>query len=183
LIHNPALYDVRKEQNKIVIGWTGSHSTLKYLYLLKDVLKRTMERFSNVYLLIIADKVPELDLERVIFKPWSKESEIKDLLLSDIGIMPLPDDEWSKGKCGFKALQYMALEIPAIASPIGVNTQIIQHGQNGYLCSTEKEWLAALEQLIKNMNQRRQLGQAGRKTVVERYSVSSNTENFLSLFK
>lgn len=182
-IHNPSLYEVRKEPGKIIIGWTGSHSTLKYLYLLENVLKKTIGQFNNVFLLVIADSAPQLNLEHLIFKPWSKESEIKDLLLSDIGIMPLPDDEWSKGKCGFKALQYMALEIPAIASPVGVNTQIIQHGQNGFLCSTEEEWIVTLEKLIMNINLRRQIGLAGRKTVVDHYSVSSNADNFLSLFK
>lgn len=183
LIHNPTRYDIKKGQDKIVIGWTGSHSTLKYLYILENVLRKTMDRFNNVSLLVIADREPQLNLKRLIFKPWSKESEIKDLMLCDIGIMPLPDDEWSKGKCGFKALQYMAMEIPAIASPVGMNTQIIQHGQNGFLCSTEGEWIATLERLIVNINLRKQIGEAGRKTVVDHYSVSSNSENFLSLFK
>ncbi len=182
-LHNPALYNDERAPDKIIIGWTGSHSTLKYLYLLENVLRKIIEQFDHVSLLVIADSTPALNIDRLIFKPWSKETEISDLLLCDIGIMPLPDDEWSKGKCGFKALQYMVLEIPAIASPVGVNTEIIQNEDNGFLCTTDEEWMSALETLIVSAPLRKQLGKAGRHTVIKHYSVSSNSENFLSLFK
>ncbi len=97
--------------------------------------------------------------------------------------MPLPDDEWAKGKCGFKALQYMALELPAVASPVGVNSKIINHGVNGFLCKTAKEWEETLKILIEDSSLRKKMGVNGRNTVVENYSVLSNSANFLSLFE
>lgn len=181
-LHNPVLYRKQKDNTRIVIGWTGSHSTLKYLYLIQDVLQQIQARYPYVDLLVIADKAPLMKLERLVFKKWSKGDEIKDLLTADIGIMPLPDDDWSKGKCGFKALQYMALEIPAVCSPIGVNTEIIDHGKNGYLSGTSEEWLAILEKLILDSSLRSRVGKAGRISIIERYSVIANTDNFLSLF-
>lgn len=182
-IHNRTLHSPTGRINdSVIIAWTGSHSTLKYLYLLEGVLRTIQHKFVDVDLLVIADKPPRMDLPRVIFHPWSNETEISDLVDADIGIMPLPDDEWSKGKCGFKALQYMALEIPAVASSVGVNPEIIQDGVNGRLCSSDEQWLNALEELIMDRALRKQLGSAGRKTVVDRYSVISNSDNFLSLF-
>jgi glycosyltransferase involved in cell wall biosynthesis len=96
--------------------------------------------------------------------------------------MPLTDDIWAKGKCGFKALQYMALQIPAVVSPVGVNTEIIDSGVNGFLCSSEEEWFNAIDKLIKDESLRLRVGAAGRKKVMERYSVLSNSSTFLSLF-
>ncbi len=97
--------------------------------------------------------------------------------------MPLPDNEWTRGKCGMKGLQYMALEIPCVASPVGVNTSIIQHGINGFLCSSPAEWIRSFELLSANEALRKQLGAEGRRTVETRYSVRSNRSNFLSLFE
>ncbi|HEX5171543.1 MAG TPA: glycosyltransferase family 4 protein [Cyclobacteriaceae bacterium] len=181
--HNRELYAVQKDKNRIVIGWTGSHSTLKYLYLLESILQQIQNTFPQVDVLVIADKIPSMNLPRLMYKPWSKESEIRDLMQLHIGVMPLPDDEWSKGKCGFKALQYMALEIPAVASPVGVNKEIIRHEVDGYLCSSDEEWVSVLGKLIKSSSLRAEIGKAGRQTVIERYSVSSNSDNFLSLFE
>ena len=94
----------------------------------------------------------------------------------------LPDDEWANGKCGFKALQYLALERPAVVSPVGVNTTIINDGMNGFLCATPEEWETALKKLIQDPQLRKSMGQRGRKTVQEHYSVASNSASFLSLF-
>lgn len=182
-IHNRARHSpTARVSDRVVIAWTGSHSTLKYLYLLEGVLRHIQQQFTEVDLVVIADIPPKMDLPRIIFRPWSSETEISDLIDADIGIMPLPDDEWSKGKCGFKALQYMALEIPAVASDVGVNPEIIKDGVNGRLCSNDEHWLTALEELIIDPVLRKKLGSAGRKTVVDRYSVISNSDNFLSLF-
>lgn len=178
--HNPSLYPARKPNEKIVIGWTGTHSTLPYLNDLIPVLQSIEKKFP-VIIRIVSNKNPELPLQHVEFIPWKKESEIQDLLSFDIGVMPLTDDVWTKGKCGFKALQYMALEIPCVASPIGVNTSIIQHSQNGFLCQTQAEWESTLIHLIENSETRKKIGKAGRQTVVERFSVVSNSSTFFSL--
>jgi glycosyltransferase involved in cell wall biosynthesis len=180
--HNRSLYKTLPKENDLIVGWTGSHSTLKYLKNLEPVLQEITRRYSNVTILIIADKELKLDVSKVVNKPWSLESEIKDLCLIDIGIMPLPDDEWTKGKCGFKALQYMSLGIPAVVSPVGVNKTIVTHGFNGYWCDTDREWAECLSLLIENEQLRKDLGANGRDRVVANYSIDSNTQNFLSLF-
>jgi glycosyltransferase involved in cell wall biosynthesis len=181
--HNPALYESKKNNDQVVIGWTGSHSTLKYLHAIEPVLQKLENQFPFISFLIIADQPPPIHLERLTFIKWNPQTEIVDLLKMDIGIMPLPDDEWSKGKCGFKALQYMALEIPSVVSPVGVNTSIINHECEGFLCRSNEEWLSALERLIVDKDLRMKLGKAGHKKVIDHYSVSSNTSNFLSLFE
>jgi glycosyltransferase involved in cell wall biosynthesis len=182
-LHNPARYRVGKNSDRIVVGWTGSHSTLKYLYLLQGVLQKIQHDHPHVDLLIIADRRPEVQFERLTFKYWTRETEITDLLLADIGIMPLPNDPWALGKCGFKALQYMALEIPAVVSAVGVNNIIIENERNGFLCSTDEDWLEALDRLIEDAVLRKRTGQAGRQTVIDNYSVMSNSSDFLSLFE
>lgn len=182
-MHNPALFVVKKKTNKVVIGWTGSHSTLKYLVLLEPVLQKLEDQFEQVSFLVIADQRPQLQLNRLDFIIWNPQTEVEDLLNIDIGIMPLPEDEWAKGKCGFKALQYMALEIPAVISPVGVNTEIITEGVEGFLCRTDEEWSLALRKLILDKTLRDALGKRGRQKVVNHYSVSSNTARFLSLFE
>jgi glycosyltransferase involved in cell wall biosynthesis len=183
--HNPELYKKSQKPDaiSIVIGWTGTHSTLKYLKGLVPVLQKIESRYPEVRILVIADQKPDFDLRSLEFMPWSKSTEIEDLMKIDIGIMPLPDDEWAKGKCGFKALQYMSLKIPTIASPVGVNTVIIDHGVNGFLATTDEEWSTALEQLISDTAKRSGMGEAGQSTVVDHYSVTATASSFISLFQ
>jgi glycosyltransferase involved in cell wall biosynthesis len=190
---NPTTIDTENLHNKIhrnsnnsqvTIGWTGTHSTLKYLDPFEKIFTALEKKFPDqLKLLVIADKKPNLLIESLQFSHWAKDTEIDDLLRFDIGIMPLTDDEWAKGKCGFKALQYMALGIPVVASPVGVNTTIIDHHKNGYLCNTPDEWEAYLENLIKNTSLRVLMGETGRRKIIDHYSVSSNSSNFLSLFQ
>lgn len=188
---NPTTIDTRLHQPKntgqcpsgsgTVIGWTGSHSTLLYLDTLWPVLER-LHAEHPFYFHLIADRPAMASFPWLIFVPWKKETEVADLAKIDIGLMPLTDDDWSRGKCGFKILQYMALGIVPVASPVGVNHEIIRHGQNGLLCSTAEEWYAALKKLLTDQELRDRLGQEGVKTVRAAYSVESNTVNFLSLF-
>lgn len=176
-LYHPQLHDL------ITIGWTGTHSTLKYLEFLQPVIQALEAKFPNTFrFVVIANKKPELSIASLEFIRWNKETEISDLLRFDIGVMPLTDDIWAKGKCGFKALQYMALGIPSVISPVGVNTEIIEHGKNGLLASSPQKWIAALEQLITNKKLRDELGKKGREKVVTEFSVQSNSQNFLKLF-
>jgi glycosyltransferase involved in cell wall biosynthesis len=170
------------ESSKITIGWTGSHSTIKYLDIIETVFGDLEKRFSNVEFVVIADKAPSFTLKSLKFLPWSSKTEIQDLNTIDIGIMPLPNDDWSKGKCGFKALQYMALEIPTVASPVGVNKQIIHHGEDGFLAADSAEWIQYLSALIMDHDLRTMMGQNARKKIEKQYSKTSNVKNFLSLF-
>lgn len=180
--HNPSLVKSYLNHQPLTIGWTGSHSTLKYLTEAEQALQQLEKKYS-IRFIVIADQKPEMNLKSLDFIPWSKESEISDLSKINIGIMPLPDDDWSKGKCGFKALQYMALEIPTIASPVGVNTIIIDHGKNGFLCSSREEWVSALETLIQDEALRKSFGKNGRQKIIDQFSVTSNASTFLSLFQ
>jgi glycosyltransferase involved in cell wall biosynthesis len=182
-LHIPTPRKHKEATDTCIIGWTGSHSTLKYLKQLANVLTDLTVENPNVSLMIIADQAPDLEIPKLLFRPWGLAREIEDLAEFDIGIMPLPDDEWAKGKCGFKALQYMALEIPAVVSPVGANLQIIQEGQNGLFAATPDEWRTQLQKLINNPNLRKTLGVRGRDTVVNHYSVRSNSTLFLSLFE
>lgn len=180
-LHNPLLYK-KIYSKKITLGWTGSHSTLKYLKEIEPILQDLENEFPTLNMLVIADHAPALNLKSLTFKRWNIKTEIEDLYLFDLGIMPLPDDEWSNGKCGFKALQYMAMEIPTIASPVGVNSKIITHTLNGFLASSLDEWKTYIKLLISNPDLRLKIGKEGRQKVIKDYSVLSNTESFLSLF-
>jgi glycosyltransferase involved in cell wall biosynthesis len=167
---------------RLSIGWTGTHSTLHYLEEIYPVIRQLEQSFDFDFI-VIADKAPEVSLKSLQFVPWQEASEIDDLLRLNIGIMPLSDDAWAKGKCGFKAIQYMALGIPAVASPVGVNSTIIQDGQNGMLCSTPDDWYKALSTLLENTEKRQTLGQAARESIIQGYSVASSQAIFEHLFR
>lgn len=173
----------KTNSGKITIGWTGSSTTNRHLKILLPVINILKAKFSEHICFVMISNIPLEDTSALIeFKAWNKETEIEDLAQFDIGIMPLPDDEWTRGKCGFKGLQYMALEIPTVMSPVGVNTEIIQDGQNGFLAKTEDEWIQKLSLLIESPELREKLGKAGRKTVVEKYSVEANKQKYLDAF-
>lgn len=167
--------------NKIVIGWTGSHSTLMYLDPIVPVISKLEKEFDFDFV-VICNKNPNYPLRSFKFLPWNKESEIDDLMTFNFGLMPLLEDKWTEGKCGFKALQYMALGMPAIVSPVGVNKVIVDHGIDGFCCKTETEWYEAIKTLIQNESIRTSMGEKAREKIVKQYSVESNKENFLNLF-
>jgi glycosyltransferase involved in cell wall biosynthesis len=173
-----------KNPDKICIGWIGSRTTLKHFYLAVPFLQRLIEKFpGQIYIKLISDVNYTGNEIEVSFCHWKKDTETEDLAEIDIGIMPLPDDEWARGKCGFKGLQYMSLGIPSVMSPIGVNTEIIQDGVNGFLASTDEEWIEKLSALIASPELRRNTGEKGRKTVEERYSVNAWKEKYVEYFE
>ncbi|MBX2964254.1 MAG: glycosyltransferase family 4 protein [Cyclobacteriaceae bacterium] len=175
----------KRETNPVVtIGWSGSKTTIDHFKEALPALELIKNKYGDrVAIRVIGDSQYQNERLAITGKAWNLANEINDLLTFDIGIMPLPDDEWSKGKCGLKGLQYMALEIPTIMSPVGVNTEIIEHGVNGFLCASKDEWVTCLSLLIEQSELRCKLGIAGRKTVVDHYAVASNTGRFLSLFE
>jgi glycosyltransferase involved in cell wall biosynthesis len=122
-----------------IIGWTGTHTTMNYLDELVPVLQE-LERTHSFTFRVISNQAPDFELNSLEFVKWNKETEIEDLAKINIGVMPLTDTIWAKGKCGFKGLQYMALEIPSVMSPVGVNTSIVDHGKNGFLCQSLQGW-------------------------------------------
>lgn len=164
-------------QTKITIGWTGTLTTMHYLNDIVPVLKKLEQEFTFDFM-VISNKNPEFELKSLVYKEWKKSTEIKDLMHFSIGIMPLQEDKWAKGKCGFKALQYMSLGIPSVVSPVGVNTEIIQHGDNGFLATTEEEFYNILKELLTNAELRQSIGLEGQNTIRERYSTTANLEKY-----
>ena len=165
-----------------VIGWTGSFSTVQHLDTLRGALRR-LARTDRFRLRVIGTPQYELEGVEVEAMPWRSETEIDDLQPIDIGIMPLPDDAWSKGKCGLKALQFMALGIPVVCSPIGVNTVIVQDGENGFIAATEEEWIQKLRQLLQSAQLRNRFGQTGRAAVEQTYSARAQAPRVYEIFR
>ena len=182
-IHKPISKNISSETKKIVIGWSGSLSTIKHFEIAIPVLKELLIKYPNQLEIHVigqaAYKNKELEL---ISKSWHSDTEVADLNCFDIGIMPLPDDEWAKGKCGLKGLSYMACGIATVMSPVGVNTEIIQHNYNGYLATTQNEWLDALSTLIENKEMRELIGRRGLETVANRYSLEANKHLYIDVF-
>ncbi|HWP46796.1 MAG TPA: glycosyltransferase family 4 protein [Candidatus Limnocylindrales bacterium] len=165
----------------VVIGWSGSPSTIRHLHIISGALRRVAAA-TSVELRVMGGDF-QLSGVPLLLRRWSPETEIKELQGFDIGIMPLPDEPWSYGKCGMKALLYMSVGIPVVASPIGVNSTIIQDGKNGFLAAKEDEWVEKLLALIRDPELRRSMGQAGRTTVETEYSLQVQAPRVLSILK
>lgn len=156
---------------EITIVWIGLAFNFPYIENLRPVFLRIQEEY-RIVLRVISSKPPVLPGVLMEFRPWSYETEVQDLQTCDMGVMPLIDNEWGRGKCGLKLLQYMAVGIPAVASPVGVNRDIIQDGDNGFLAATEDEWYTKLTSLCRNAQLREEIGAKARQTVVDNYSLS-----------
>ena len=194
LKHNPAVFisktvvdtsyhkSLGYKDRDITVGWTGSHSTSKYLNKIESVLSFLANNFS-IRILIISNKNPYFEHVSYEFRKWNSETEIEDLSEFDIGIMPLEMSPWEMGKCGFKLIQYGSIGIPSAASPVGVNSDIIEDGVNGFLAETDDEWVEKLSTLIENPKLRTEMGKRGREKVVAEYSVEANKEKWLALFE
>ncbi|MCB0820660.1 MAG: glycosyltransferase, partial [Bacteroidetes bacterium] len=190
VVYNPTTIDTMNLHNQIkntddepfVIGWTGSHSTVRYLNELIPVIEE-LEKDFHFEFRVISDLPPEFNLHSLRFIKWKKETEISDLLSFHVGVMPLLNDKWAKGKCGFKALQYMSLGIPALVSPVGVNTKIVDQGINGFICSSPEDWKESLTKLLSSKDLLNQMSRNTRIKIEENYSVKSNSSNFLKLFE
>jgi glycosyltransferase involved in cell wall biosynthesis len=171
---------VLKSNDSVCIGWIGSLTTIKHFEFAVPFLKVLKNKYrSKIYFMVIVDfpfRSEELELEATI---WSPEKEIEYLSEFDIGIMPLPEDDFTKGKCGFKGLQCMSMEIPTVMSPVGVNSEIIKDGENGFLAANESEWIDKISILIDDINMRRKLGINGRQTVIEKYSMDSHKYDYV----
>jgi glycosyltransferase involved in cell wall biosynthesis len=155
---------------RVIVGWTGSSTSQTYLEWFAPVLSEFVKS-RDVELRVISDREPELPGVPYVWLPWKTETEVEDVTKFDIGIMPMPDDQWARGKCACKALQYMAAGKPVVCSAIGANLEVIRHGENGLLAATPEEWIQNLERLVDDPPLRFRLGEAGRRTVEEKYSM------------
>jgi glycosyltransferase involved in cell wall biosynthesis len=175
-----------KTENPVVLGWTGTAANIDYLTVLREPLK-SLSRDFPLELRVIAESnrpLRKLGFERegipTRFVRWSEETEITDLGAFDIGLMPMPDNDWTRYKCGLKILQYMAAGVPAVASPVGVNSAIIHHGVNGWLATTLDEWRFVLRHLLSEPTQRNSVIKAARELVEQRYSVTAQLPQLIA---
>jgi glycosyltransferase involved in cell wall biosynthesis len=160
-------------RDRFVIGWTGSRATLPYLEAIEQPLAHFLGAHPDAELLVVADHAPhfrDIDPTRIRFVPWSPDTEASTLREMDVGVMPLPDDEWTRGKCSFKMLQYMACALPVVVSPVGLNQEILATAEVGLGARTDREWNAALAALYADRSAGRALGERGRQTVLQRFS-------------
>jgi glycosyltransferase involved in cell wall biosynthesis len=164
----------KNSESRICIGWSGSKTTVKHFAPIIPVFKKLKEQYGErIWFKQIGDQdffVPDLPIES---SDWEFHNEVEELNKIDIGIMPLPDDIWSQGKCGFKAIQYLSLEIPAVVSDVGMNSEVVTHGGNGFLVRRDDEWLPYLQQLIEDSSLRMRMGKSGRQHVIEKFSVQA----------
>lgn len=160
-----------------VVGWIGSRSTLPYLKNLKNVI----QKLNLIPRVIGAGPIEDLGF-KPDFRPWNLDTELNELRQIGIGISPLLDTAWEQGKCGVKVLQYMACGIPVVASPVGVQKQMIQHGKNGYLAKDENDWIRYLEHLLQDEPLRGDMGKDGRKYVEENYNIQNAAANLSDVF-
>ena len=163
----------RPASGPVTIGWSGSPSTFSHLRPLLPALERVKTRYQDrVRIRVMGD--PSFSHAPLALKgeAWNAEAELALLREMEIGLMPLPDDEWTRGKCGLKGLVSMSMGAATVMSPVGVNTEIVQHDVNGFLARSEDEWVELLSRLVDDAALRRRIGAAGRQTVVDRYSVA-----------
>lgn len=161
----------RENDGKIVLVWIGSKSTLKYLNQISEALEEIGQRYPQAVLRVICDEFPDLTHIPVEKKTWSLESQAVELATSDIGLSPLPDNRFTRGKCGFKILQYAAASLPTIASPVGVNRDYVQDGVTGYHAINHKQWVDKISRLIDNSQDMKSMGQNARREVEKNFDI------------
>lgn len=170
------------KEGPVTIGWIGSPGTSAYLLTVAKALRTAVLRHGVQIVAIGAD--PN-HAESILAKPlpWCEVGEIDAIQTFDIGIMPVPDEPFERGKCGYKLIQYMACGLPVVASPVGVNAQIVEHGVNGFLASTNAEWDKSLSKLINDPKLRETMGRVGRKKVEQEYSLQVQSFKILQMFR
>jgi glycosyltransferase involved in cell wall biosynthesis len=162
------------EKGKVRIGWIGDHGSIHYMESYRDVWEELGRKYgSRVELALICDTFIETKEIETVKIPWTLEGEIDGLTSFDIGVMPLFDDLWSKGKCGFKIIQYMGVGAPVVCTPVGINRDVVEDGVNGFWAGSKEEWAAKLSTLVEDAALRERMGREGRKRIVEGYTVSA----------
>lgn len=175
------LREHRSDSGVTTLVWIGSSSTLQGLERQRELWERIGSQIPNVRLKVIADRFLMLNHLPVVACPWSETTEAAELASADIGIAWLPDDDWSRGKCGLKVLQYFAAGLPVVANRVGLHTTLVRHGETGYLADTPAQWVEAIRRLASDAALRRRLGRNARRLVEQRYSVSRAADVWLRL--
>lgn len=165
-----------------IVGWTGSHSTVRYLEIIRPALENLRRRLPFRMVVVGAEGFAPRGVE-VEYRPWRSDTEVQDLSDFDVGVMPLAEGEWERGKCGFKALQYMALGVPPVLSPVGANREIVENGVNGCFAGSPEEWEAALRLLLTDSERRTRLGAAARARVEASFSARVHAPRVAEVFR
>jgi glycosyltransferase involved in cell wall biosynthesis len=169
----------RPAGGEVVLGWIGSPSTTQYVKLLEPVLAELVRRGRRVTLHLVGAGAYDSPHVAVRSIPWDLATEVDALATFDVGLMPLTDDPWARGKGGYKILQYMAMGIPTVASPVGINVEMLRHGKTGFLAADVDDWIRALDTLILDRALRRELGEAARADALARYSLAHYAPAFV----
>jgi glycosyltransferase involved in cell wall biosynthesis len=180
------LYPLKKYSEKndnITLGWIGATGSIHYLEKMKPVFEALGKKYEDLRLKIICDTFFDCDNITVEKKLWCEQEEVADIQSLDIGLMPLMDDPWSHGKCGLKILQCLAVGVPVVCSPAGINKEIVEDGVHGFWANTQEEWIEKLEILINDHDLRKRMGMEGRKRVIEHYSLKANAPRLLKIFQ
>ncbi|MHB1033379.1 MAG: glycosyltransferase family 4 protein [Pirellulales bacterium] len=167
--------------SQVILAWIGQRNTSPCLVCAESHLAAAARALPGLELRVISDEFPKLAEIRVVPRAWSTATEAAELAGADIGISWLPDDTWSRGKCGLKVLQYMAAGLPVVANPVGMNPAMVLHGKTGFLASTPEEWTEAVTRLAADPALRARMGMAGRRLVETRYGVDQWAAEFASL--
>lgn len=169
------------QSDSLEMVWIGSSSTLQSLEIIRPILETIGKTFDGISLKVICDSFPSFENLRITQVRWEEDREVEEISGSQLGICFMPDDRWSRGKCGLKLLQYMAAGLPVIANPVGVHVEIINHNQNGFLATTCEEWVSAIRSIYKSKEQQMIMGANGRKIVEASYSVCANAGKWVNL--
>ncbi|MFC1623853.1 glycosyltransferase family 4 protein [Candidatus Omnitrophota bacterium] len=182
-IDTEKFYISDKKNKRFTIGWIGSPTTAVYLKIVFNAMQSLSKKYDFILKIVGADKdicIPGVKIENC---NWSLDKEVKDFQSLDIGIYPMPDTLWARGKAGFKAIQYMAVGVPVVASSVGIINEIIQDGVNGFLADNDMRWIESIAHLIEDRSLREKISLAGRKTAEERFSVKANVDRFIEVLK
>ncbi|MBT0813052.1 glycosyltransferase family 4 protein [Litoribacter ruber] len=189
IMHLPTSVDISKYKLKDhqegflpVIGWVGSPTTIKYLRAILPVLEQLRQQVP--FKLMVIGQQCELNYSGELeIVDWQEDREGEQLLSLDIGLMPLPDSAWEQGKCSYKLIQYMAAGLPVVASPVGMNKKVVDHGTNGFLAQNDADWIKYLTLLIQDVTLRNQMGLEGRRLVEAEYTIERNWEKIMGFFE
>jgi len=177
--------DGRRMKEKVTLGWVGTSGGFKYLYNIEKAIREILETRKNVELLIVSDTEPEFSLiDNYRYIKWDEKIEIESFQDIDIGLMPLIDDEWSRGKCSYKMLLYMSCETPVVVSPVGMNEEVLHKGDIGFGARDDfSDWVESMDYLIKNESERIKMGKLGRKVILNNYSVDILSKKLIEIIK
>jgi len=173
-------------KDRFTIGWVGTKSNLVYLQEIEQALNVFFKKYSDAELLVVSDgepNLPNIPKKNIKVIKWSEASEIQCIQMMDVGLMPLPDNDWSKGKCSFKMLQYMACGIPVVVSPVGMNAEVLRLGEVGYAARNEHEWLDAFECLYNGGALSRAMGERGREVIISNFSTDKVSSKLAEIFE